>query len=600
MKFKFSILLLIAVLFLSCNKDNEKETILSLSTLQIDNISNITTQTAHIVSNITDDGNSNINSRGVCWSKEENPSIDNFIGITDNNQGLGIYISEVSDLEENTQYYICAYAVNEKGVAYSEILSFTTKSLLLANVNTKEAFEITATSAKIKGELIDDGNSNILIRGFCWNKSGNPTLQNNIAFTEESGGSVEFESDLSNLENGTIYFVCAYALNEKGHSYGNIVQFSTLEMSLPVIETKSCESITKTSAVSGGHIISDGNTEIISKGVCWSKYGIPTYEHNVGFTTNQSEDNDFISNITELDSISTYQLRAYVINEMGISYGELLSFKTLGLSTPIVITLNVTNITGSDATCKGEIIEDGGTDILTKGFCWSINVEPTLENNIGYTNEGPGSGNYDSSISNLIGATTYQIRAYASNSTGTSYGDAIIFTTVNNLTVSSLYEEFNDAIDNEDISIPSWTNILVTGNRKWFGKVFDDEKYANMTSYNMGSNELETWLVTPIIENISAKYLRIKTSQAYWTHPNTSPLTVMISMNFNGLNYDEATWYELNILTATSNNPDWQWIDSGVYSLSEFSGNAAIAFIYRGNYIENTTIRLDDIEVQEQ
>ena len=602
MKFKLSILFLITILFISCGKDSEddKEIILSLPIVQIDTISNITIQSAHIISNATDDGKSNISSRGICWSKDTHPSIDHFIGITDNNNGLGIYISEILDLEESTRYYVCSYAINEKGIGYSEIKSFTTKSLLLAQVNTNEAQEITASSAKVKGDITDSGNSIILARGFCWNKTGNPNLQNNIGYTEEGMTSGEFQTEISNLEDGSTYYACAYALNEKGHSYGNIVQFKTLTLALSSISTKEPENITKTSTVSGGTITNSGNSEILSKGVCWGLNENPSLENNVDYSISTTDEDSFLIDIINLDSTTHYYLRAYATNALGTSYGEQYHFKTLGLALPTVSTKSIINITDSSAICGGNIFENGGAEILAKGVCWSIQEEPSLNNNIGFTNEGTGIDSFNSTIHNLNSSTTYYIRAYATNSSGTSYGESLQFTTATSNIVYSIFEEFNDVNDYEDIALEGWTNIIVTGQRKWTGKTFNNEKYAQSTGYNSGVDEMETWLITPIIDNISTKTLKIKTSQSYWAHTITAPFTVMISEDFNGSNFEEATWYTLNIQIASNNNPDHEWIDSGEFNLSGYSGNAAIAFIYKGSDMESTSYRLDDVIVQEQ
>ncbi len=57
---------------------------------------------------------------------------------------------------------------------------------------------------------------------------------------------------------------------------------------------------------------------------------------------------------------------------------------------------------------------------------------------------------------------------------------------------------------------------------------------------------METWLITPIISNISTKSLRINTSKAYRNHTFYQPFTVMILEGFNSYNSEEATWIEIN------------------------------------------------------
>jgi hypothetical protein len=99
---------------------------------------------------------------------------------------------------------------------------------------------------------------------------------------------------------------------------------------------------------------------------------------------------------------------------------------------PTVITSEVINITGTSAICGGTITDEGSGKILFRGVCWSKNPTPTiLDNN---TSDGSGMGTFISDMSDLTGATTYYVRAYATNYTEgyrfpTGYGNTISFTT---------------------------------------------------------------------------------------------------------------------------------------------------------------------------
>ena len=105
---------------------------------------------------------------------------------------------------------------------------------------------------------------------------------------------------------------------------------------------------------------------------------------------------------------------------------------------PIVATSEVTNITGTTATCGGTITSEGTSTVISRGVCWSTSTTPTIEDN--KTIEGPGAGTYTSIITELEGATTYYVRAYASNSEGTGYGMTMSFTTLGEApSVTDLY-----------------------------------------------------------------------------------------------------------------------------------------------------------------
>jgi hypothetical protein len=95
---------------------------------------------------------------------------------------------------------------------------------------------------------------------------------------------------------------------------------------------------------------------------------------------------------------------------------------------PVIETGVVLEVT-SDSIAKsgGTITSEGGSKVKSRGVCWSTNRNPTTSDQ--HTNDGSGAGVYDSYISNLAPLTTYYLRAYATNSKGTSYGTEKTFTT---------------------------------------------------------------------------------------------------------------------------------------------------------------------------
>lgn len=94
---------------------------------------------------------------------------------------------------------------------------------------------------------------------------------------------------------------------------------------------------------------------------------------------------------------------------------------------PEVTTQNVTSITANSAQCGGNVITDNDSTVTVRGICWSTNQEPTIADN--KTTDGAGLGEFESVISGLLENTTYYVRAYASNSVGTGYGDVVSFVT---------------------------------------------------------------------------------------------------------------------------------------------------------------------------
>ncbi len=112
----------IVILFSSCEKDDDKNDP-ALSTAEV---TEITQTTASSGGNITDDGGATVTARGVCWSTNHTPTIND--SKTEDGTGTGSFTSNISGLEPNTTYYVRAYATNEVGTAYGEQQIFTTEA----------------------------------------------------------------------------------------------------------------------------------------------------------------------------------------------------------------------------------------------------------------------------------------------------------------------------------------------------------------------------------------------------------------------------------------------------------------------------------------
>lgn len=98
------------------------------------------------------------------------------------------------------------------------------------------------------------------------------------------------------------------------------------------------------------------------------------------------------------------------------------------ISAPVLSTTKVSGITSSSALTGGDITSDGGAAVIARGVCWGTNSNPTISDHT--TKDGNGTGSFSSTITGLLADTTYHIRAYATNSAGTVYGNTITFNTL--------------------------------------------------------------------------------------------------------------------------------------------------------------------------
>ncbi len=104
--------------------------------------------------------------------------------------------------------------------------------------------------------------------------------------------------------------------------------------------------------------------------------------------------------------------------------------QTTGTTTPTVSsTTAISAITATTASSGGNVSSDGGLSVTARGVVWNTGGTPTIESYTGITSDGTGTGSFTSSLTNLTGNTTYHVRAYATNSSGTSYGNQLSFTT---------------------------------------------------------------------------------------------------------------------------------------------------------------------------
>ncbi len=194
--------------------------------------------------------------------------------------------------------------------------------------------------------------------------------------------------------------------------------------SIPTVTTTSISGITQNSASSGGNVTSDGGANVTSRGVCWSTTSNPTISNSK--TNDGNLTGVFTSSVTGLSAGTTYHVRAYATNSAGTGYGSDLSFTTASAPVaPVVTTSSITNITQTTASSGGNVTSDGGASVTARGVCWNTTGNPTTSSS--KTTDGTGAGTFTSSITGLSNGTTYYVRAYATNSVGTTYGNELSF-----------------------------------------------------------------------------------------------------------------------------------------------------------------------------
>lgn len=196
--------------------------------------------------------------------------------------------------------------------------------------------------------------------------------------------------------------------------------------STPMVETNNILSIGMTSATFQGTVTWDGGYAVTARGFCYAKTDYPTIDN--AHTTNGKGAGEFRASALELEVNTTYYVCAYATNEMGTAYGKSIKFTTSDGSPIVETTDPCENITETSIGAGGNVVDDFGYPVTARGVVYSTLPYPALEN-ASVVESGSGKGYFSANITDVTPASkTYYIRAYATNSNGTSYGEQIAIT----------------------------------------------------------------------------------------------------------------------------------------------------------------------------
>ncbi|MBP5709938.1 MAG: DUF1566 domain-containing protein [Bacteroidales bacterium] len=223
------------------------------------------------------------------------------------------------------------------------------------------------------------------------------------------------------------------------YNYNYIVLYDKTDTNLlPHVTTGNASNIMAHSATVGGGVSFSGGSPLLVRGICYATHQSPT----IGDSTSTAgmEVGPFNCNIDNLQADMTYYYRAYATNSVGTSYGEQKTFTTTNGS-PSVTTTAPTNILATSAQSGGNVTSEGETPVTARGVCWNTTGNP--DTNDTHTTNGIGAGIFTSNMTGLTVGTTYHLRAYATNSYGTSYGNETTFTTLSGSATMSIASATN-------------------------------------------------------------------------------------------------------------------------------------------------------------
>ena len=219
---------------------------------------------------------------------------------------------------------------------------------------------------------------------------------------------------------------------------------------------------------------------------------------------------------------------------------------------PVVTTTIVTNTNSTSAISGGNITSDGGSTITARGVVWSIEENPTIVDS--KTLDNIGTGSFVSTIYNLTPATVYYIRAYATNSNGTSYGNQVVITTGDAanlpvLTTTAITNNiFPRATTGGDITAEGGSAVLSRG-VVWSTTASPTIPSIKKTIDGSGIGTFISTIANLNVAPGSTVYLRAYATNAYGTaYGNEITFTAAVDLadytpalmtaNINGVQYD--------------------------------------------------------------
>lgn len=231
-----------------------------------------------------------------------------------------------------------------------------------------------------EGDVTVVGSSAITNHGFCYSTSTDPTLEENDYYTKMGGLTHpdHFSGFLSNMEFGKEYRVRAYATNNEGTGYGDVLTIILKQDKNYSIVTEGASDITNSSVTLKGSV-NEGTTSDFSE--LGFYYGL-TPECDKKITTATIHDHRTYSVIlNDLQNNTEYYFRAFGVYNSKESTGEIKTFRTEkeNIESGIkCVTSEATDILPSSATLNGGIISDGITPIKEWGFYYGTNPNPTI------------------------------------------------------------------------------------------------------------------------------------------------------------------------------------------------------------------------------
>jgi hypothetical protein len=374
---------------------------------------------------------------------------------------MGTSGTKLSDADGNYEFAELTAGEYDCVVTKNNYESNTKKVVVTANKSVVNDFGLKLIGAglKLSAGIIDFGFYETEKSFILGNRTGNGTVNYNISTSNKwikvspSSGTLSTDEmmikvtfDKSNLAPGDYNGTILVAGGEAGNASIN-VSGKVMESAKPVVNINNSDEISKTSFTVNAEITSIGSSRLNEYGIVWSKEANPTVNNQKRNLGTSETTKAYTINVSNLESLSNYYVRAYAVNNEGTSYSSELTITTLDPNSndpapPVVYISSISDINETGWTVNWGLSDVGEPEVTNHGLCISTSPNPTkqgLVEDLGGLSIGK---SYVYPLNNASENTTYYVRAYAENETGISYSNSMEVTTLSAYPKSVSHEAY--------------------------------------------------------------------------------------------------------------------------------------------------------------
>jgi uncharacterized protein (TIGR02145 family) len=438
----------------------------TVPTVMTAEITGITSISATSGGNVTEDGGAPVTARGVVWSTSPNPTLEVNDGFTEDGEGLGEFVSDVIG-SPNITYQVRAYAVNNEGISYGEIISFK-----MASVNPCPGMPT----------IIDvDGNTynTVQIGNQCWMAENLKTTryrngvpidypgEDNVAWANNTTGAYSWYNHDTTMKQlyGALYnyyvninynAICPegwrvphyYFSNPNLQDFDNLANYISGGFEQGGKQLKSCRQVNSTLG-DGCNTLQEPKWKEHENFFGIDYYGfsaLPSGVRNTGVNPGFNQINEIFMVYNRVGFPGGMVNIAYIDFDTDF-FNNGINFAVSGIGMPIrcirendnatvpsVTTFEVSDINQTTAKLSANAIHEN-SPLIARGFVWNLTPDATLEDNLGFISFTPYPDHnplstFSHTLIDLQPANTYFVRAFAVNAIGTTYGNVVSFVTL--------------------------------------------------------------------------------------------------------------------------------------------------------------------------